>query len=285
MKNANAGSEYTEVMTANKSRSPSVVSRDSGIEGAHDRASLDPTDDIMMQELYNDGVEREEIKNNVAVTLVRFTRGTTREDILLPQSECEECEEELLPFEQRSSVGEIEEAVDDERRESGVDVSCDHTSRLIHLDSEEDLDRGRKGSVATEEGFVLASRRLYNTSTKFCQTKLSIFISKGIVLLVCVGVLVGGAVLAATIRHHPKGCGLTESQNCSLACLNSSLEVGSAFGATSPPSPTESLDQPTRISPSVVMIMPHPSPVLNSDDVLSSDCLCELMPTPSPLFS
>ena len=138
-------------------------------------------------------------------------------------------------------------------------MSCDDTSLLIHLVSEENLDR----AVWPQRVGLFRLAGDCNTNTKFCQTKLSIFISKGTVLLACVAVLVRRGVVAATIRHHPEGCGLMESQNCSLACLNSSSEVGSVIGERILQSHSTTT---TRISPSVTVVttMPRPSPVLRS---------------------
>ena len=75
------------------------------------------------------------------------------------------------------------------------DVSCNKdTEKLVSRDSG-------------------GTRTMYSSSSKCCKTKASIIISKTTFLLVGVAVLVVGAVVAGTVRHHP-----TEGQ-----CSNSSL--------------------------------------------------------------
>ena len=145
-------------------------------------------------------------------------------------------------------------------------VSWDDNVQLL----EEDKEMIKENNEATVTEPSSSSRKLFRTTSRFCQTKPGIVLGKAIVLLVCVLVLVGGAIIAATVRQHPEGCGQENSWNCSEVCLNSSLE--------------ESDDVVETSSPLIFITMPTPSSVMNSEELAYSDCLCELVPTPSSMF-
>ena len=146
-------------------------------------------------------------------------------------------------------------------------ISCDDNVQLVHVTTTEGkkLSRTKENSQATKH--ISSSRKLFRTASRFRQTKPGIILGKAIVLLVCVLVLVGGAIIAATVRQHPEGCGQENSLNCSEVCLNSPLE---GVIQTNPPP--------------ILVTVPMPSPVMYKELTYSDDCLCELVPTPSMIL-
>ena len=65
------------------------------------------------------------------------------------------------------------------------------------------------------------SRPVYSSSSRFCQSKSSIIISRIITVMVLLSILLGGAVLAGVYRHHPTDCDYMDVQNCSIVCQSS----------------------------------------------------------------
>ena len=56
------------------------------------------------------------------------------------------------------------------------------------------------------KGGVGRTKLLYNSSSRLCQSKSSILMCRGLTLLVCVALLLGGVLMAVTIHHHPVDC-------------------------------------------------------------------------------
>ena len=117
-----------------------------------------------------------------------------------------------------------EEQIEEEEDLEGsvVALSCEDTKRLIYLETNNNCNNS-DGSGERELG---QTELLYKTSSKLCQSKSSILVCRGLTLLVCLALLLGGILIAVTIRHHPVGCdqeeGLTSaSLNCSFVCYQS----------------------------------------------------------------
>ena len=114
-----------------------------------------------------DSNEEEKKRNKITVTLLGFTRDGDKEKLLLSKSEHMECGEDLLPVQQTGSVREVEEPTNDEKRENRVDTSCDVTMQLICQINGKGSDKGRSGSVATEDEFVPTSKQLTTQAINF----------------------------------------------------------------------------------------------------------------------
>ena len=151
---------------------------------------------------------------------------------------------------------------EDDRRESGVDVTSEDSSHLIQLEDQGHQLAERSGDSIEEEADVVGMK-LYRTSSRFCVTKFSIVLSKVVILLVCVALLVAGGILAAAVRHHPEGCDGETSLNCSEVGLNSSQEVWDDMSVAST---CQDLVQPSNlITPSVTMFLPLSSSLIASE--------------------
>ncbi len=97
-------------------------------------------------------------------------------------------------------------------------VSYKDTEKLVSYKDTEDLVSYKDTEkLVSQDAAPRGGTRTLYSNTKCCKTKTSILISKSVFLLVGVAVLLVGAVLAGTIRHHP-----TDDQ-----CSNSSLEFSS----------------------------------------------------------
>ena len=115
------------------------------------------------------------------------------------------------------------------------------------------------------------NRILYSNSSKCCRTKASIVISKGMFLIVGVAVLLVGAVLAGTIRHHP-----TDDDQCS----NTSL-VSTDFSDF--PTPTRTSDELSSVRPTHTRSRYEADPTPDPSTIdEGSDATPTPVPTPYP---
>ena len=249
-----------------------METQDSGINKEEvDNNSLgrdDADDSNLSTVLLNSDESGKEI-HTVAPAVVTFVSNSHKQDLWLHQSKCKKLE--AVEMEEIPRTPLVENWDQDDRRESGVDVSCDDTSHLISHDEEEDDDNSGTGdSLNFEDAIVNTRTKVYNSSTRFCQTRTSIVLSKVVILLICIVLLAVGAVLAGIFRHNPTGCDLEESLNCSSICLNLSIDVHQSFDNFT----TES---------STVVIWPTSSSAYVNTTMETSDCMCELMPTPMAL--
>ena len=188
----------------------------------------------------------------------------------------------------------MEEVEENEKFGSSENMfSSEDTARLL---CKENSDNGGGG----EE--VRRTRVLYKSSSKLCQSKISILVCRGLTFVVSVALLLAGLVVALSLRHHPLGCdqeGLTSaSLDCSLLCsqftsntveaLDTPTEILATPTCSIMPTPTKNLGTPTCNS---LLPMPTNTELFTSytvrvqggDGVMESTCLCDIMPTLSLL--
>jgi hypothetical protein len=145
----------------------------------------------------------------------------------------------------------------EEDEEGGDDVTKEEDLLVSYKDSEKLVTQDSPGGGWT--------RALYSDSSKCCKTKASIVISKGMFLLVGVAVLVAGAVLAGTIRHHP-----TDDDQC----YNSSLMSTALSNVVL--TPTRTSDRSNPLIHSVIT----PSPVKRTTNSGGMTTHLHLLPSP-----
>ena len=189
----------------------------------------------------------------------------------------------------------LEEEEEEEKEEEGfgsseIKLSSEDTERLL---CKENSDNGGGG----EE--VWRTRVLYKSSSKLCQSKISILVCRGLTFVVSVALLLAGLVVALSLRHHPLDCdqeGLTSaSLDCSLLCsqfmsntveaLDTPTEILATPTCSIMPTPTKALGTPTCNS---LLPMPTNTEVFSSrtiqfqggGGVMESVCLCDIVPTP-----
>ena len=188
-----------------------------------------------------------------------------------------------------------EEVEENEKFGSNDQFSSEDTARLL---CKENSDNGGGG----EE--VRRTRVLYKSSSKLCQSKISILVCRGLTFVVSVALLLAGLVVALSLRHHPLGCdqeGLTSaSLDCSLLCsqftsntveaLDTPTEILATPTCSIMPTPTKNLGTPTcnsllPIPTNTKMLTSHTVQVQGGNGVMESTCLCDIMPTPSLLLN
>ena len=159
--------------------------------------------------------------------------------------------------------------------------SCEDTEGLIYHDN--------CSNVSGGQGEVGRTKLLYKSS-KLCQSKSSILVCRGLTLLMCVVLLLGGLLMVVTIRHHPVGCdeeeGLTSANlNCSMFCYQL---TASTIGVMV--TPTNVMDKSTysHLLPVPTNVQVVVSPTVKQQQtteegsmMMESDCQCVMMPTPS----
>ena len=131
-------------------------------------------------------------------------------------------------------------------------------------------------------------KTLYTSSSRCCQTKTSILISKGALLLVGMAVLIVGVSLAWTVTPH-LSIDCNESSNCSAICQSSSplpLPTPTTTQSATPPfiiapTPTSRVSYTTGMGPSTaapVTITPSPvfiTPPPGGDMVAPNGTMCD----------
>ena len=151
-------------------------------------------------------------------------------------------------------------------------VSCQDTENLISVEERRLADCHR------------VRKTLYTSSSRCCQTKTSILISKGVLLLVGVAVLAVGVMLAWTVTPH-LSVDCSEASNCSAVC-QSSLPLPlptptTTHSATPPftiaPTPTSCLGGVSRtrgVARNSMIITPSPKCVVFLPDDTDMFCSC-----------
>ena len=276
--NASSGNEDIPHHPGSKSHSLRET-QDSGIDGEKHNSILEE------QEQQNNALPAQDDATKISgshnsrikVTWSKFLRNPMAGARWLSQVKHRSTHEEGTLGEEMTQL-----VSEDDRRESGVDMTSEDSSHLIQLEDQGHQLAERSGDSIEEEADVVGMK-LYRTSSRFCVTKFSIVLSKVVILLVCLALLVAGGILAAAVRHHPEGCDGETSPNCSEVCLNSSQEVWDDMSVAST---CQDIVKPSNlISPSVTSSLPLSSLIASvGGQLVSSDCACDLMPTPSPLL-
>ena len=266
--NARSGNE--DILSTGSNSS--LNAQDSGIDGEILHNSEEQPNNVLPAQ--RGGTRINESHNNVKVTLLKFLRNPMADAGWMSHVKHRTTREEGTLGEEMTQL-----VSEDDHRESGVDMTSEDSSHLIQLDDQGHQLAEKSGDRIEEEADVVGMK-LYRTSSRFCVTKFSIVLSKVVILLVGVALLIAGSILAAAVRHHPEGCD-EMSPNCSEVCLNSSQEVWDDMSVAST---CQDIVKPSNlISPSVTSCLPLSSSLIASvsGELVSSDCVCDLMPTPS----